>query len=257
MMKKLSGKVAIVTGAAGAGIGQGISRVLAGEGANVVVSDAHPKRPFSVADDIKKLYGVEALGVQCDVRDKEQVGGMMKQALDKFGRIDILVNNAGIAAFKSVIDMSDEDWDLVINVNLKGTFFCCRAALPVMIKQRSGRVINLSSITAWAGPEAASEGTAYAAAKAGITAFTRVLACEVGEHNITVNAIAPAAIWNEYIGSRPGAAEYWDGLKQSTAVKRLGVPEDIANVVLFLASDEASFITGEAICVSGGRFMHA
>lgn len=247
-------KVAVVTGGAGAGIGQAVARALAREGASVVVSDAHAKRAIAVADDIKFAFGAETLGIQCDVSDRDQVELMVKRTLETFRKIDILVNNAGINRLSPVISMTDETWDLVINVNLKGTFYCSRAALPSMIQNKWGRVINIASIVAWLGE---GDGQAhYAAAKAGIIAFTKALALEVAQHNITVNAIAPGLIWNEFLG-RVYSEEALQAMKNRIPLGRVGVPEDAAAVVLFLASDEAAFITGETLCLSGGRYMRS
>ncbi len=249
---KLSDKVAIVTAAAGAGIGQATARTLAENGAHVVLSDAHPNRPFTMADSLKEAFGVSTLGVQCDVTDRAQVDDMVRKTLATFGRIDILVNNAGTNRVSRVVDMTDEDWDLVIDVNLKGTFYCTRAVLPTMIKQGGGRIINLSSVAGWMG--AADDGAPYCTAKAGLQAFTKVVAHEVAEHNITANAIAPGLIPNEFLG-RLYPKEFFEEMKQKTPVKRDGKPTDIANAILFLVSDEASFITGETLCVSGGLYM--
>ena len=249
---KLSNQVAIVTAAAGAGIGQATARTLAQNGARVVVSDAHPSRPQAVAESISATFGVPTLGVQCDVTNRAQVEGMVRKALDTFGRIDILVNNAGTNRVSRLVDMTDEVWDLVIDVNLKGTFYCTRAVLPAMIKQKSGRIINLSSIAGWLG--SVDDGAPYCTAKAGLQAFTKVAAHEVAEHNITVNAIAPGLIHNEFLG-RLYPQEYFDEMKRKTPLGRYGKPADIASAILFLASEEASFITGETICVSGGLYM--
>lgn len=249
---KLSDKVAIVTAAAGAGIGQATARILAENGAHVVLSDAHPNRPFTMADSLKEACGVSTLGVQCDVTNRAQVDDMVRKTLATFGRIDILVNNAGTNRVSRVVDMTDEDWDLVIDVNLKGTFYCTRAVLPTMIKQGGGRIINLSSVAGWMG--AADDGAPYCTAKAGLQAFTKVVAHEVAEHNITANAIAPGLIPNEFLG-RLYPKEFFEEMKQKTPVKRDGKPADIANAILFLVSDEASFITGETLCVSGGLYM--
>ncbi len=251
---RLSHKVAIVTAAAGAGIGQGIARGFAQEGANVVVSDAHSKRPFAVAADIAAVHKMKSLGFQCDVSNRQQVEDMVKKTLEEFGRIDILVNNAGIARPAPVVDMSDEAWDLVIDVNLKGTFYCCRAALPTMIKQKSGRIINISSFVGWTGSP--DEGANYCAAKAGIMAFTKTLAKEVAPYDITVNTIATALIWNEYMVKAGLSEEHLEQMRRDTPLKRPGKPADVAAAAVFLASEEAGFITGETLCVSGGLYMH-
>ncbi|MDP6099893.1 MAG: 3-oxoacyl-ACP reductase family protein [Dehalococcoidia bacterium] len=249
---KLSGKVAIVTAAAGVGIGQATTRTLAENGAQVVISDAHASRPATVANAIKEEFGVSTMGVQCDVTDRAQVDEMVKKTLDAFGRIDILVNNAGTNRVSKVVDMTDESWDLVINVNLKGTFYCTRAVLPTMIGQKGGKIINLSSVAGWMG--AADDGAPYCTAKAGLQAFTKVVAHEVAEHNINVNAIAPGLIPNEFLG-RLYPQEFFEEMRQKTPIKRDGRPSDIANAILFLVSEDSSFITGETLCVSGGVYM--
>jgi len=246
---RLEGKVAIVTGAAGAGIGQGVSWALAREGANVVVSDAHPKRPFQIAEDIKSETGREAMGIVCDVTTREDITNMVKETLDKFGRIDILVNNAGGNKLQQVVDMDEEVWDFVINVNLKSTFLCCKAVLPSMIKQKYGRIVNLSSSIFLVGSK---DGEAhYTAAKAGIVGFTRALCREVGEHNITVNAIAPGLIMNEFL-LKIYPKEYFDDFEKNVPLGRSGKPSDIAGAVLFLVTDEGSYMTGQTLSVSGG-----
>jgi 3-oxoacyl-[acyl-carrier protein] reductase len=251
---RLANKVAIVTAAAGAGIGQATARALAREGVHVIVSDAHARRPFAVAEEIASSSGVKAVGIQCDVSNRVQVENMIELALKEFGRIDILVNNAGTTHNVPVVEMTDEVWELVINVNLKGTFYCSRAVLPTMIQQRSGRIINLSSAAAWMGSD---EGAHYCAAKAGIMGFTRRLAKEVAPYNITVNAIAPGFIWNEFLAKTPGLPPgYFDEIRKQIPLGRDGRPEDVANAIVFLSSEEASYITGQTLCISGGWYMH-
>jgi 3-oxoacyl-[acyl-carrier protein] reductase len=249
---QLTNQVAVVTGAAGAGIGQTVARTLASEGANVVVSDAHPKRCLDVAADIKKNTGVETLGIQCDVSNSDNVNTMIKKVIEKFGRIDILVNNAGINKLSKVVDMTDETWDLVVKVNLFGTFYCSRAVLPSMIKQKQGRIVSLSSVAGWI---AEGDGQShYCAAKAAIMSFTRCLAKEVAQHNIRVNAIAPGVIWNEFL-ARIYPQETTEQWPKSVPLGRVGQPIDIAKVVLFLVTEASGYVTGETICVSGGLFM--
>ena len=252
-MGEFTGQVVIVTAAAGAGIGQAVARSFAREGACVVVSDAHAKRPFAVAREISEEYGTPAIGVQCDVRSREQVEQMVLAALAAWGKIDILVNNAGIDRPVPVWEMDDETWNLVIDVNLKGAFNCCRAVLPAMIKQKRGKIVNLSSVVAWlAGKE---EGVAYVAAKAGILGLTRAIAHQAGEHNINVNAVAPGLIYNPFLGKlRP--PEYFEEVKKQTVLGRHGTPQDVANAVLFLCSEKAAYITGACLCVSGGWYMY-
>ena len=249
----LSGRVAIVTASAGAGIGQATVRALAKEGANVVVTDHHAGRTTSVAEDIRSTLGVKALGIPCDVTDRQQVESMVAKTLEEFSRIDILVNNAGIDHMGPVVDMTDESWELIININLRGTFYCTRAVLPAMIKQDSGRIINLASVAGWL--HTAPDSAAYAATKAGIMGFTKMLAHEVAEHSITANAIAPGFILNPYI-AKVSPPEFLEGFKKQVPLGRLGNPEDIANAIVFLATDEASYITGATLCVSGGWYMY-
>ena len=245
---RLEGKVAIVTAAAGAGIGQATVRLLAGEGASVVVSDVHQRRAMEVAEALRS-EGYAALGIPCDVTSREQVDNMVRKTLDELGRIDILVNNAGMNRPGPVHETSDEDWDLVIDTNLKGTFYCTRAILPTMIQQNYGRMVNISSIAGWA--TANQNESAYCAAKAGIMAFTRCVALETAKYNITVNAIAPGFVPNPFL-EKVYSKERLEWRLSTIPVGRGAKPEEIGNVILFLVSDESSYITGETIAVSGG-----
>ncbi len=249
----IKGKVAIVTASAGAGIGQGVARALANHGANVVICDIHSERTPKVAIDIKNNSGVDTLPVLCDITKADDVRNMVEKTLSTFGRIDILINNAGVDRNEPVVAMSDKTWDFVISVNLKGTFHCCRAVLPTMLNQKSGRIVNMASVSAWVDID---NGAAYSASKAGIIGFTRALATEVATQGITVNAIAPGFILNDYISRVPEAMQLFEKYKDRILLGRYGTPADIANMALFLVSDEASFITGETMCVSGGFYMH-
>lgn len=249
-------KVVIVSAAAGAGIGQGVAKAFAEKGASVIITDIHEKRCCSVAEDISRLTKAKVIASPGDVANLQDDERAVKLALDSFGRVDILVNSAGLSYdAKSVAEMPIETWDRVMDVNLKGAFYFCKAVVPTMIAQQYGRIINIGSPAAWAGT--ADEGAAYACAKAGVFALTRVLAAEVGKFGITVNAIAPAAIWNEFY-ERQGWRERWDKVVVPTIlVGRLGTPADVANAILFLASEKSSFITGEIVSVTGGRMVHA
>jgi len=252
-MASSSSKVAIVTGA-GQGIGRAIARVLAERGADIVVAELVQERIGEAVKEIESL-GRKALGVQVNVADDAQVRNLVAAAIDHFGRLDILVNNAGTDIVKNVVDMTDAQWDIQINVNLRGTFHCCRAALPPMIRQGAGAIVNIASVAGWVCYPA---GAAYAAAKAGVMGFTRSLAGEVSRHGIRVNAIAPGPIdtplAHSVLDNMP--AKQRDALLASVVMGRWGKPEEIARVVAFLTSEDASYITGETLSVSGGMFMH-
>jgi 3-oxoacyl-[acyl-carrier protein] reductase len=242
---KLKDKVAIITGA-GQGIGKEIALTFAKEGAKVVVTDITGKEK-EVAEEIKKM-GREAIAVKVDVSKMEDAKRMAEEALKAFGRIDILVNNAGIYPFKPFVEMTESDWDKVINVNLKGTFNCTRAVVETMIKQKYGKIINITSIagTVVGFPQL----THYCASKAGITGFTRALALELAPYGINVNAIAPGPI--ETPGTQTLGKEAYENFKKAIPIGRWGKPEDIASLAVFLASDESSNITGQVIVSDGG-----
>ena len=251
---KLKDQVAIVTAAAGAGIGQAITRRLAAEGARVVISDAHAKRPLDLAQELSKEHGREFIGLQVDATNKEQVDKMVQMTVDKYGRIDILVNNAGINKLEPAWEMSAETWDFVLRTNLYSTFYNTRAVLPHMVKQRSGKIVSLASVAGWIG---SNDGEAhYCAAKAAVMGYTRAVAAEVGKYGIRVNAIAPGLIYNEFL-RRIYPDEMFRAAEKRTPLGRVGQPQDIANLALFLVSDESSFITGEVMCCSGGLYVHA
>ena len=253
-MGALEGQVAIVTAAAGAGIGQAIARRFAEEGAQVLLSDAHARRVQEMAAAMSKDYGREFIGLEVDVTNVAQVQGMVQTALDRYGQVDILVNNAGINRLEPVWEMSDETWNLVIGVNLTGTFHCTRAVLPHMIERKRGAIVSLSSIVGWVGSD---EGEAhYCAAKAGVAAFTRAVAAEVGRYGVRINAIAPGLIYNPFL-DRIYPPEFFQRMAARTPLGRVGEPADIANLATFLASDQSSYITGEVFCISGGMYMKA
>ncbi|HLI45683.1 MAG TPA: SDR family NAD(P)-dependent oxidoreductase [Geobacterales bacterium] len=241
---KLNNKVAIVTGSA-MGIGKEISRSLAKAGANVVLFDLSDM-VFELSKEIEG-YGIKALAIKGDVSKKTDVDDAMHEVIKSFGKIDILVNNAGIYPFKPFIEMEERDWDRVIDVNLKGTFLFTKAAVPHMISQKFGRIINIASIAGavvgW--PNLAH----YCASKAAILGFTRGVSLELAPYHITVNAIAPGPI--ETPGTQVTQAQL-EMIVKAIPVGRIGRPSDIANMVLFLCSDEASFITGQLFVVDGG-----
>jgi len=238
----LENKVAIVTGAA-KGIGYGIALALAQEKCNVVVSDIDQANCAKVVEELKAL-GVKALAVKCDVSQKSEVEQLFKQTIKEFGQLDILVNNAGIYPFVSFADMTEADWDKVMNVNLKSVFLCAKEAAKVL--PENGRIISISSVASVIGFEGL---THYCATKGAINSFTRALALELAPKNITVNVVAPGAI------QTPGAAGTEESQKQTIAMvplKRMGQPKDIADAVVFLASEKSSYITGQTIIVDGG-----
>jgi 3-oxoacyl-[acyl-carrier protein] reductase len=241
----LNDKVAIVTGG-GRGIGRAIALKLAEDGATVVVSDILAKEAEAVAGEIKAAGG-KSLAVVADVSQAADVARMVEETIKACGRIDILVNNAGIARDKLLLRMSEEDWDRVLDVDLKSVFLCTKAVLRHMIKKRWGRVINLASISGLVGNPGQAN---YASAKAGIIGFTRTVAREVGSRGITVNAVAPGSIETEM--TRQLEEEWKEELKKRIPLGYFGSPRDVAGAVAFLASDEAGYITGQVLGVDGG-----
>jgi len=243
MKNDLKNKIAIVTGA-GRGIGKGIAIALAEQGCNVVVSDINEDDCTKVSGELNKI-GVKNLVVKCDVSKKSGVDNLIKTTVKKFGNLDILVNNAGIFPFVPFEKMTESDWEKVIDVNLKSVFLCSQAAAKEM--KSGGKIVSISSIAAFVGFEGL---THYCASKGGIKAFTQALALELAPKKINVNAVAPGAI------DTPGAKMPDEKLKNQTIAgipwKRMGLPEDIANTVVFLASENADYITGQTIIVDGG-----
>jgi NAD(P)-dependent dehydrogenase (short-subunit alcohol dehydrogenase family) len=239
----LKDKVAIVTGAA-KGIGKGIALEFAKEGCNVVVSDIDIAESEKVVEEIKK-FNVDGLAIKCDVSKKDDVENLINKSIEKFSKLDILVNNAGIYPFKPFMEMTEEEWDKIISVNLKSIFLCSQSALKVM--KDSSKIINISSIAAFVGFEGL---THYCASKGGIVSFTRALALELAPRNINVNAIAPGAI------DTPGASNPDEKVKAQTIsaipLNRMGEPLDIAELAVFLASDKSDYITGQTITIDGG-----
>lgn len=242
----LKGKAVIVTGA-GRGIGATIARCFAKNGANIVLNSRSPSTSLhDTAQEVARLGGQAVMSVG-DVSDASYVQQMVAVALREFGTVDILVNNAGLIKDRPLLFMKESDWDDVLATNLSGAFHCTKAAIKPMIKQRSGRVINIASITALAGRPGQ---TNYGAAKAGLIGFTKSLAREVAPHNILVNAAVVGVIDTRMTRQIPR-----DTLKEISAMVplgRIGQPEEVANVCLFLASDMASYVTGTTINVSGG-----
>ena len=242
----LKGKVALVTGA-GRGIGKAIALKLAKCGADVVVNyNGSADKAAQVVEEIKEL-GVKAIAYKANIADFEETQTMMKVIVAQFGRIDILVNNAGITKDNLILRMKESEFDDVININLKGTFNCLKHASKIMLKQKYGRIVNISSIS---GVNGTVGQVNYSASKAGVVGMTKTLAKELGSKGITVNAIAPGFICTEM--TEVLKDDYKEKILEGIPVKRLGQTEDIANAVAFLVSDEASYITGQTIMVDGG-----
>jgi 3-oxoacyl-[acyl-carrier protein] reductase len=246
---RLKDKVAVVTGGA-QGIGRAIALALAREGAKLVVADLQREKAKTVAEEAQAL-GVEAISVETDVSKEASVKNLAGQTLRRFGRVDILVNDAGIFPQARVAEMTEEDWDRVIDVNLGGNFLCCRAFVPTMRAQKSGRVVGIASGIAHTG---AVGGAHYAASKAGIVGFIKALAREVGPDGITANAICPSIIDTALPRGHRSEAELRERLLRNP-LGHLMQPEDLVGAVLFLVSDAAAYITGQAVNVNCGTVM--
>jgi 3-oxoacyl-[acyl-carrier protein] reductase len=245
---ELTGKVALVTGAA-QGIGRAIALLLAQKGADIVVSDINLEKAQETAKEIETI-GRRAMAIKVDVANSDNVERMVQAILERFGQIDILVNNAGIARDKLVLRMTEEDWDAVLNINLKGTFHCTKAVVKHMSKQRSGKIVNIASVVG----EMGNAGQAnYSASKAGVIGFTKTIAREFARRGINVNAIAPGYIQTPMTDVLPEKVK--EGLRRMIPLERLGQPEDVAEAVFFLVSEASSYITGQVLNVNGGIYM--
>jgi len=246
--KKLTEKVALVTGGA-QGIGRAIALLLAREGAKVVISDINLEKAKETCREIE-AQGGEALAVGGSVAEAKEAEVMVQKAIEKFGRLDILINNAGITRDQVLLRMKEEDWDLVLSVNLKGAFHCTKAALRAFLKQKGGKIVNIASVTG----EMGNAGQAnYAASKAGLIGFTKSIAREYANRNIQVNAVAPGFIDTAMTQAIPQKGR--ELLIQQIPMERLGTPHDVAEAVLFLSSPAADYITGQVLNVNGGMYM--
>lgn len=245
---KLEGKVAIVTGA-GRGIGRSIALALANEGADIVIADYVLDGAESVVEEVKTL-GRRAIAVQGSVASLADAENLAKQALDEFGKIDILVNNAGITRDDLILRMTEEQWDAVIDTNLKGTFNCTKAVTRTMLKQKSGKIVNMASVMGIMGNAGQAN---YAASKGGVIALTKSTAKELGSRGINVNAIAPGFIQTAMTDEL--SEKVRESIAENIPLRKLGTPEDVAKLVVFLCSEDSSYITGQVINVDGGMVM--
>lgn len=244
----LEGKVAVIIGAGG-GIGGAIAQALAGYGADIMAVDRNLESARSNADLITKMGG-KAVAYGLDITDIAEIEKMTDTAMVEFGRIDILVNSAGMNIRKAVVDIRQEDWDPVLEVNLKGAVFCCRAAARVMIKQKKGKIINIASISSQLGHP---DRCAYAASKGGLVQVTKVMATEWAKYNICVNAISPAAVDTPFIDGLKKNRDSLDREMARIPLGRIAIPEDMMGAAVFLSSDASNFITGHNLFIDGGR----
>jgi len=243
------GRVALVTGGA-RGIGRAIGETLTKRGADLVVADMQEELAKQTAKEISEATGRRAVAIAVNVADPASVNAMVEKSLTEFGHIDILVNNAGTTRDKLIMRMDEADWDIVIDVNLKGAFNCCKAVVRSMMKQHYGRIVNISSVSGQAGQTGQAN---YSASKAGLIGLTKALAREFASRSITVNAVAPGFIPTSL--TQDLAPEWKDAILKATPLGRMGTPEEIAYAVAFLASDEAAYITGQVLAVDGGMVM--
>ena len=245
----MQGRIAIITGSA-RGIGRAIAERLASLGANVVIADLQQETCQATAEEIAQSTGQRVLPIAINVTEAGSTQRMVEQTITTFGKIDILVNNAGITRDTLIMRMEEADWDLVLDVNLKGVFNCSKAVVRTMMKQRYGRIVNISSVSGQAGQIGQ---TNYSASKAGIIGFTKALAREVASRQITVNAVAPGFIPTFLTNTLP--EDLKESILRYTPLGRMGKPEEVASAVAFLASEEAAYITGQVLAVDGGMVM--
>lgn len=246
----LKGKAVIITGAR-RGMGRTHALTLAKAGAKAVVSDISLEDCQKVCDEIKKLGG-EAMAVKCDVSKKSEVEEMVKKTIEKWGKIDILVNNAGIAQFVPFLEMTEEEWDRTLDINLKGYFLCAQAVAKEMVKQKSGAIINIASVAMGQLGIGFPTLSHYCASKGGIVGMTEAMALELAPFNIRVNAVAPGAIDTSMASAVTEDSKTRESTLARIPLHRIGKPEEVSNLVLFLASDASSYMTGSTIVIDGG-----
>jgi len=242
-------RTAIVTGGS-RGIGRAVCIALAKQGCNVVVNYCHGEAAAAETTALCKAEGANAVAVQADVASAADCKRLFDEAAAAFGRVDILVNNAGITRDNLILRMSEEDFDAVLNANLKGTFLCCKEAARRMVRQRYGRIVNLSSVVALRGNPGQAN---YAASKAGLLGLTKSLARELASRNVTVNAVAPGFIETDMTAALPEAVR--TEMAKGIPLGRPGNPQDVANAVAFFAAEQSSYLTGQVLCADGGMAM--
>lgn len=245
---KLKNNTALITGAA-QGIGHAIAIGMAKEGAHVGIADMNIEKAEAAAEEVRAL-GVKSLAIKLDVSKSEGIAGAFDRFIQEFGRLDILVNNAGITKDALILRMKEEDWDMVLDINLKGTFLCSKEAVKVMAKQQYGKIISVSSVVAFIGNAGQAN---YSASKAGIVGLTKTIAKEYASRGIRANAVAPGFIQTAMTDGLPEKVK--EEMKRLIPLGHFGLPEDVANAVIFLASKDADYVTGQVIHVNGGMYM--
>ena len=250
MSARFAGQVCLITGAAGAGIGQATARRLGSEGAVIAVTDVHEGRTASVTDALRE-EGIDAAGWRMDVADRSEMDRVVAEVAQRFGRIDILVNNAAVNVRAPFHEVSPEQWDEVVNIDLSSCWYLARAVYPGMLERRTGSIVNVSTVASWIRGRTESP---YAAAKAGLQALTRTIAQEGGPHGIRCNAVAPGIVQSKFLERH---MDSFGHEIEATPLGRFARPEEIASVIAFLASADASYVTGETLSVAGGWYMHA
>jgi len=249
-MQNLKDKVALITGAR-QGMGKSHAIALAKQGAKVVVTDINQDDCQKVVDEIKNFNG-EAIAFKLDVANKSEIDSVVAAIVEKFGRLDILINNAGICQFKPFLELSEEDWDRTININLRGEFLCAQAAAKVMKERKRGVIINIASVAMGQQGIGMSNIAHYCASKGGVAAMTEALAAELAPFNIRVNAIAPGMIETPMIDSVKSDPKTLEAMLQRVPLKRVGRPEEVSELVVFLAADSSSYMTGAVVIIDGG-----